>query len=116
MGFKLGSEKREYKSSETTPIFRKKLEGGILGEANNDGSIYISDKLKPGSDKEKEVINHETQHVKDMASGKLSYGDDYIRYSGTTYPRKDGKIKYNGKWIEEGSKKFPWEKAAYKNA
>ena len=28
--------------------------------------------------------------------------------------RKDGKIKYNGKWHEEGSKAFPWEKSAYK--
>ena len=33
---------------------------------------------------------------------------------GKKYPRKDGKIKYNGKWSEEGSKSFPWEKAAYK--
>ena len=27
-----------------TPVIRKKLEEGVLGEANMDGSIYISDK------------------------------------------------------------------------
>tara|TARA_R100001463_G_scaffold130958_2_gene190717 strand:+ start:156 stop:506 length:351 start_codon:yes stop_codon:yes gene_type:complete len=115
MGFKLGSEKREYKGPDNTPIFRKKMEGGILGEANNDGSIDISDKLKPGSQKFNEVVNHEKQHIDDMKSGKLAYGDDWIRHNSKTYPRKDGKIKYNGKWVEEGSKEFPWEKAAYKN-
>mgnify|MGYP003141598576 CR=1 FL=1 len=114
MAFKLGREKREFKNSQNTPIFRKKLEKGILGEANIDGSIYISDKLKPGSKKEKEVINHEKKHAADMETGKLSYTDNSITYNNKTYPRKDGKINYNGKWLEEGSKEFPWEKAAYK--
>ena len=116
MGFKLGSEQRQIRNSKTTPIFRKKLEGGVLGEANNDGSIYIDKDIPKGSALEKEVINHEGQHAKDMASGKLAYGDDYVRHNSKTYPRKDGKIKYNGKWTEEGSKKFPWEKSAYKKA
>jgi len=53
--------------------------------------------------------------MKDMQSGKLSYGDDYVRYNETTYPRKNGKIKYNGKWSEEGSMNFPWEKKARDN-
>ena len=43
-----------------------------------------------------------------------SYGDDYIRHNGKTYPRKDGKIKHNGKWSKEGSHSFPWEKDAMK--
>ena len=113
MGFKLGSESRGIKNSKTAPIFRKKLDPGVMGEANNDGSINISNKIKPGSPLEKEVVKHEQKHVDDMKSGKLAYGDDYIRYNGNTYKRKDGKIKYNGKWIEEGSKDFPWEKRAY---
>lgn len=113
MAYKLGKEKREIKNSQTTPIFRKKLDAGILGEANRDGSIFISDKIKPGSKQEKEVIKHEGKHAKDMASGKLDYSDNHIRYNGKSYMRKEGKIKYNGKWHEEGSKAFPWEKAAY---
>ena len=116
MGFKLGSEKRQVRNSETTPIFRKKLEGGVLGEANKDGSIYVDNSVPKGSKLEKEVIDHEQQHIDDMASGKLSYGDDYVRHNKKTYPRKDGKIKYNGKWYEEGDKSLPWEKKAYKNS
>ena len=50
-----------------------------------------------------------------MKAGILNYGDDWVRYQGKTYPRKDGKIKYNGKWHEEGSMAFPWEQLA-KNA
>ena len=41
MSFKLGRETRKYRSSENTPIFRKKLDKGIIGEANNDGSIFV---------------------------------------------------------------------------
>jgi hypothetical protein len=114
MGFKLGSEKRQTRNSKNTPIFRKKLDAGILGEANKDGSIYIDSSIPKGSKLEKEVIAHEGKHADDMASGKLDYTDKYVRHNSKTYPRKDGKIKYNGKWLEEGSKTFPWEKAAYK--
>ena len=49
-----------------------------------------------------------------MSNGSLSYTDDYVRYNGKTYPRRDGKIKYNGKWSEEGSNSFPWEQIAVK--
>ena len=110
MAFKLGSEKRGFKG----PILRKNLEQGVLGEANKDGSIFIDNSVKKGSALEKRVINHEAKHAEDMKSGKLDYGDDYVRYKGVTYPRRDGKIKYNGKWSEEGSMNFPWEKAAKK--
>ena len=113
MAYKLGREKREFKNSKSTPIFRKKLDAGILGEANKDGSIYISKDIKPGSKQEKDVIEHEGKHAKDMAAGKLDYSDNHIRYNGKSYMRKEGKVKYNGKWHDEGSKSFPWEKAAY---
>ena len=92
MGFKLGSEGRRIRNSKDTPIFRKKLGKGILGEANMDGSIYIDKSVPKGSALEKRVINHEGKHLDDMKSGKLSYGDDYVRYNGKTYHRKDGKI------------------------
>ena len=112
MAFKLGSEKRQVRNSKETPIFRKNLDKGVLGEANMDGSIYIDKSVPKGSALEKRVIAHESQHAKDMSNGTLSYTDDYVRHNGTTYPRKDGKIKYNGKWLVEGSGKFPWEKKA----
>ena len=112
MGFKLGKQTRQYNTPNRNPIFRKDLEEGVLGEANNDGSIYIDKSVKPGSSLEKRVVKHETQHAKDMQSGMLDYGDDWVRYKNKTYHRKNGKIKYNGGWHEEGSHKFPWEKRA----
>ena len=114
MSFKLGKESRKIRTPKNTPIIRKNLDKGILGEANNDGSIFVDKSVKPGSALEKKVIRHEGQHLKDMSSGMLGYGDDWVRYKGKTFPRKDGKIKYNGKWHEEGSMAFPWEKRAKK--
>ena len=78
MSFKLGKEQRRFRTPEDTPIFRKNLGKGILGEANRDGSIFIDKSVKPGSKQEQEVIAHETQHAEDMASGKLDYGYDYV--------------------------------------
>ena len=116
MAFKLGNETRGFKNSKNTNIVRKNLEDGILGEANNDGSINIDTSVKPGSAKEKEIVTHEQVHMQDMESGKLAYGDHWIRWNNKTYPRKEGEIKYNGKWYEEGAKNLPWEKAAYKKS
>ena len=99
-----------------TPVIRKPLDEGILGEANMDGSIYISDKIIPGSEEERQVINHEMRHATDMKIGKLSYTDDYIMYNGEKFERKNinGKdmIKIDGKWKEAGSEGFPWERDA----
>ena len=111
MAFKLGTGKRGFN---TPPIVRRSLAKGVLGEANNDGSIHINEKVKPGSKLEKRVYNHEKQHQDDMKAGILDYGDDFVRYHNKTYHRKDGRIKYNGKWYKEGSKAFPWEKRAMK--
>ena len=99
-----------------TPVIRKSLEEGVLGEANMDGSIFISDTIEPGSAEEKQVINHEMRHSTDMRIGKLSYSDDFVKYNGITYPRKtiNGKdmIIVDGVAKEAGSDDFPWEKDA----
>ena len=114
MGFKLGKENRDIKNSSTTPILRKDLDDGILGEANMDGSIYVDKSVKPGSVQDKKIIAHESKHAEEIEEGKIAYGDDWVRADGVTYPRKDGRIKYNGKWHEEGSEIFPWEQRAMK--
>ena len=114
MGFKLGREARNIKSSKNVRIHRKNLDPGVLGEAYKDGSIAVDSSVEPGSALDKRVQRHENVHAKEMMSGKLTYGDDYIRDGNKTYHRKDGKIKYNGKWHEEGSMVFPWEKRAKK--
>tara|TARA_R110001606_G_scaffold343546_1_gene492126 strand:+ start:60 stop:461 length:402 start_codon:yes stop_codon:yes gene_type:complete len=96
-------------------VIRKNLDEGILGEANMDGSIFISDKIQPGSKEENQVLLHEMRHATDMKLGKLAYSDDAVYYDGTTYPREtiNGKdmIKVDGKWKEAGDD-FPWEKTA----
>ena len=114
MGFKLGRERRQIRNSKDTPIFKKNLEPGVLGEANMDGSIFVDHSVNLSSKKGQKIVAHEMQHVKDMKSGKASYGDDYVRWNGKTYPREDGKIKYDGKWSVEGASRFPWEKSAEK--
>ena len=96
-----------------TPVIRKNLGEGVLGEANMDGSIYISDKIVPGSHEERQVINHEMRHSTDMKVGKLAYGDDFVKYNGKTYPRVtvDGRdmIIVDGVAREAGDGNFPWE-------
>ena len=134
MGFKLGSQKGNYAvggevrkkmrfgkeaggdaSVPGTPVIRKPLGEGILGEANMDGSIFISNKIVPGSFEERQVVNHEMVHATQMRTGKLQYGDNFVKYDGVTYPREtiNGRdmIKIDGKWKEAGED-FPWENDA----
>jgi hypothetical protein len=134
MGFKLGKGYKNYMTNGSlrtklrfgqeagdnvsvpgTPVIRKPLAPGVMGEANMDGSIYISDQIIPNSQEEAEVINHEMRHATDMKVGKLSYGDDFVQYNGEIYPRKtiNGKdmIRFEGKWKEAGDN-FPWENDA----
>jgi hypothetical protein len=93
-----------------TPVVRKDLDGTVLGEANDDGSIFIDHRVPQGSEQEKHILIHEMVHLTDMKTGKLAYSDDNIAWDGNTYPRKDGKILYNDEWMPEGSGDFPWEK------
>ena len=121
MAFKLGSESRKYGDTNKnrfnkddasvpgTPVLRKKLGKGISAEANIDGSIFISDKIEPNSEEERRILMHEMKHLVDMKTGKLAYTDDDITWMGESYERKKGEIKYNGKWLPEGDKRFPWE-------
>ena len=131
MGFKLGkasqpvarggniNKKLSFKTYDASvsgnPVIRKKLDEGILGEANMDGSIFISDEIAVNSPMERQVLLHEMRHATDMKLGKLAYNDDSVYYDGVTYPRETigGKdmIKVDGKWKEAGDD-FPWEKTA----
>ena len=103
----------------TTPVYHVDEEDGVLGRANNNCTITVNNKIKDPKQME-EVISHEEVHVQQFkkfqkSNGKtgLDYNDKYVTWNSKKYPRKNGKIKYNGKWINEGSKTFPWEKEAY---
>ena len=131
MSFKLGTSRKpisdggvvdkklSFKSSDAsipgTPVIRKNLQEGILGEANMDGSIYISNTVQPGSQEERQVLIHEMRHATDMKLGRLAYNDDGVYYDGITYPREtiNGRdmIMIDGQWKEAGDD-FPWEKTA----
>ena len=136
MGFKLGTERGNYAVSGEiktkfrfhresgdpdvsvpgTPIIRKPLAPGVLGEANMDGTIYINEKITPGSYEDRQVINHEMRHATDMKIGKLAYNDNSVTYNGEEFPRMDidgvDSILVDGKWKEAGDTGFPWENDA----
>jgi hypothetical protein len=132
MGFKLGSERGNYATSGEiktkmrfgknsggdgsvpgTPVIQMPLAEGVLGEANMDGSIYMSDLLDPNSPEFRQTLNHEMRHATDMRIGKLAYADDSITYNGEVFPRETRKgkdmIQVDGKWKEAGHTGFPWE-------
>ena len=130
MGFKLGTSRGNYadrgeiktKLSFTrnqqatipgTPVIAKPLGEGIMGEANMDGTIFISNKLDPNSFEYRQVINHEMRHATDMKLGKLAYDDDHIMYNGERFERQDingvDSILVEGQWKEAGDTGFPWE-------
>ena len=81
-----------------------------------DGTIYISNKLEPGSFEERQTINHEMKHATNMKIGKEGYTDDYVMYNGEKFPREtiNGKdmILVYGEWKEAGDEDFPWERHA----
>jgi len=126
MGFKLGTNRGNYATGGViktkmrfgkqageagsvpgTPVIRVPLDEGIMGEANMDGTIYINNNITPGSEEDKQVINHEMRHATDMKLGKLAYDDNSVTYNGEVFPRD--MIKVDGVWKEAGDHDFPWE-------
>ena len=87
-----------------TPVIRKDLEGGVIAEANNDGTTYVDKDVEPGSALEREAVAHENIHHDQMKRGDLGYDDNYVYWKGTAYPRSS---------MNEGAKNLPWEKEAY---
>ena len=88
-----------------TPIYSVDMEDGVLGKANNNGTIVINSKLKDPKQIQ-EVIDHETEHIIQMRDGRLDYDKENVYWEGKTIPRSS---------IEEGAKNLPWEKEVYNN-
>jgi len=95
-------------------VEHKDLKAGITAEAISANKIVIDKDVPKDSKLYQQALVHEAVHAKEIAEGRIAYGDDWVRSDGKTYPRKDGKIKYNGTWHEEGSDAFPWEQRAMK--
>jgi hypothetical protein len=92
-------------SMDNTPIYSVNMEDGVMGKANNNGSIILNKDLDP-SQCEK-VIAHEKIHLEQMKRGDLNYDDKYVYWKGKKYSRAQ---------MKEGAKNLPWEAEAYRRS
>jgi hypothetical protein len=90
---------------DNTPIYQVDMEEGVMGKANNNGTIIINKDVP--TNKIQDVINHEKVHVDQMKRGDLDYDDKYVYWKGKKYSRAQ---------MQEGAKNLPWEAEAYRNA
>ena len=102
MAFKLNNPPY---SLDNTPIYQVDMEQGVLGKANNNGTIIIDKNLSPVE--AQHVIRHEQIHIDQMQRGDLDYDNNYVYWKGEIIPRSS---------IKEGAKNLPWEKEAYKKS
>ena len=88
---------------DNTPIYNYPMdEEGVLGKANNNGTILINQNLTPAQ--AKEVEEHERGHIDQMKRGDLDYDDENVYWKGKVYPRSK---------MKEGAHNLPWEKEIY---
>ncbi len=85
-----------------TPVYYVDMEEGVLGKANNNGTIIVDENLSPLE--AKSVIKHEQVHIDQMHRGDLDYDDKNVYWKGRIIPRSS---------IKEGDENLPWEKEAY---
>jgi len=90
---------------DNTPIYHVDMEAGVMGKANNNGTIIINKDVPVN--KIQDVINHEKVHIDQMKRGDLNYDDKYVYWKGKKYSRAQ---------MQEGAKNLPWEAEAYRNA
>jgi hypothetical protein len=90
---------------DNTPIYHVDMEEGVMGKANNNGTIIINKDVP--TNKIQDVINHEKVHIDQMKRGDLNYDDKYVYWKGKKYSRAQ---------MQEGAKNLPWEAEAYRNA
>jgi len=89
---------------DNTPIYNTDLEEGVLGKANNNGTILVSDKITDPKERQS-VIEHEKVHIDQMKRGDLDYDEDFVYWKGKKYSRDN---------MHEGANDLPWEAEAYK--
>ena len=90
-------------AGDNTPIYQVDMEDGVLGKANNNGTIIINKDIKDPKQID-DVVEHEKVHIDQMKRGDLGYDDKYIYWKGKRYSRSK---------MKEGAKNLPWEKEAY---
>jgi hypothetical protein len=90
---------------DNTPIYKVDMEQGVMGKANNNGTILLDKNLS--EEDCKKVIAHEKIHLEQMKRGDLDYDDKYVYWKGKKYSRAQ---------MQEGAKNLPWEAEAYRRA
>ena len=90
---------------DSTPVYHVDMEEGVMGKANNNGTIILNKDLDPSECEQ--VIAHEKIHIEQMQRGDLNYDDDFVYWKGKKYSRAE---------MEEGAKNLPWEDEAYKRS
>ena len=126
MGFKLKTKGElfginEELSTYNNPVFEKKLEAGVIAEANRDGTTFVSSDVSNA--KKIEAVKHENVHHKQMQQGRLDYTEDTVTWKKDTksparvYKRDIGTLiaMDSGKADAEGGD-FEWEREAYKKS
>lgn len=88
---------------DNTPVYSMDLEDGVMGIADENGSILI-DKNITNQEEREEVITHEKVHLDQMKRGDLAYDDNNVTWKGKKYPRTK---------FHDGDENLPWEKEAY---
>ena len=98
MAFKLNNPPFQM---DNTPIYRVDMEDGVMGKANNNGSITLNKDLDPSEIDG--VVAHEKIHLEQMERGDLDYDDNFVYWKGKKYKRG----------ADDGKRSYPWEKEAY---
>ena len=93
MAFKLNNP--PYKI-DNTPIYHVDMEEGVMGKANNNGTIIVNKDLDPSQIDD--VVAHEKIHIEQMQRGDLDYDNENVYWKGKTYSRDD---------MAEGAKDLP---------
>jgi len=92
-------------SCDNTPIYHVDMEEGVMGKANNNGSITINKDLDPSE--VDDVVAHEKIHLEQMKRGAPDYDYENVYWKGKKYSRAD---------MKEGAKNLPWEAEAYRRS
>ena len=96
-------------STHDTPVFKKDLGGGVMAEANRDGTIFVQKGLS--KKQTRDAVEHEKVHLDQMAAGRLQYDENTVTWKKDT--RSPARV-YQRLTMNEGNPNFEWEKEAYK--
>ena len=123
MAFKLNSQGEllgydEELSEFGKPVFEKKLDPGVIAEANIDGTIFVSKDAT--REEQKSSIAEEHKHLNQFKQNKLHYDNDSVTWKKDTkspsrvYERIGSMIvdKKTGQQAPEGFGGWEWETQA----